>query len=235
MYIVFRRLPPSRRSRLQRLIEFFIDDIRLVPIVVGQFVLFELILFNRHLDHWLPQQTIIARKSINVQRVTITFVSKIVLSGSDWKDNELTAFDITPSRTQSILPLSSTQYNFLLRMCRLWRMWYLQMQLDPQGILPKADRLFFHYMKRWYERRRVFGQRLCCVYLGHNYDESDGEIHNRKRLSFVMCGAVVDAKPDVCVMSESEHLFLVQEDKVFFSSSVPCLMRPLLIAWIPTP
>jgi len=34
-------------------------------------------------------------------------------------------------------------------------------------------------------------------------------------LSFVMCGAVVDAKPDVCVMSESEYLLLVQEGKVF--------------------
>jgi len=63
-----------------------------------------------------------------------------------------------------------------------------------------------------------------------NYDESDRIIHTRKELSFVMCGAVVDAKPDVCVMSVSEYLLLVQEGKVFlsfFPSLVPCSMRPL--------
>ena len=64
-----------------------------------------------------------------------------------------------------------------------------------------------------------------------NYDEPYRVIYNRKELSFVMCGAVVDAKPDVCVMSESEYLLLVEEeDKVFHSfilSLVPCSICPL--------
>jgi len=45
------------------------------------------------------------------------------------------------------------------------------------------------------------------------YGEPDRVIHQRKELSFIMCGTVVDAKPDVCVMSESEYLLLVQKDK----------------------
>jgi hypothetical protein len=46
------------------------------------------------------------------------------------------------------------------------------------------------------------------------YDEPERVIHQRKEVSFVMCGMSVDAKPNVCVMSESEYLLLVQEDKV---------------------
>jgi hypothetical protein len=52
------------------------------------------------------------------------------------------------------------------------------------------------------------------------YDEPERVIHQRKELSFIMCGMEVDAKPDVCVMSESEYLLLVQEDKVRRSFSL---------------
>ena len=43
------------------------------------------------------------------------------------------------------------------------------------------------------------------------YDEPDRLIHQRKEVSFVMCGTVVAAKPNVCVMTESQYLLLVQE------------------------
>jgi len=58
------------------------------------------------------------------------------------------------------------------------------------------------------------------------YDEPEGVIHQRKELSFIMLS--VDAKPDVCVISESEYLLLVQEDNVrlsFFLHLIVCLMR----------
>jgi len=64
------------------------------------------------------------------------------------------------------------------------------------------------------------------------YDEPERIIHQRKELSFVMCGMTVDAKPDVCVMSASEYLLLVQEDRVrcSFLFNFACL-NPSYIVW----
>lgn len=50
------------------------------------------------------------------------------------------------------------------------------------------------------------------------YDEPERIIHQRKEISFVMCGTVVNAKPSVCVMSESSYILLVQEGEIIPSS-----------------
>ena len=55
------------------------------------------------------------------------------------------------------------------------------------------------------------------------YDEPDRVVHQRKEVSFVMCDTVVTAKPDVCVMTESQFFLLVQEDKVRHSYLFNCL------------
>lgn len=55
------------------------------------------------------------------------------------------------------------------------------------------------------------------------YDEPDRVIHQRKEVSFVMCGTVVAAKPDVCVMTESQYLLLVQAGKVCHFYLFNCL------------
>ncbi len=84
----------------------------------------------------------------------------------------------------------------------------------PQGPLAKSNRLFFHYLKDAMIGEESFVDDFAALILRmFGYDEPERIIHQRKELSFVMCGMVVNAKPDVCVMSESNHL-LVQEGNV---------------------
>jgi len=171
-------------------------------------------------DYRLPQQTIL-QKIDKSSTVTITFMSKIVLSaksGSDWTDNELTAFNIQVDTAES-----ATFFNTVQLPAPNVSPVILTNEARPQGILAKGDRLFFHYMRDAAKGEESSVDDFAAFILGmFNYDEPDRVIHNRKELSFIMCGAVVDAKPDVCVMSESEYLLLVQEDKVF---------RPFFCHW----
>ncbi|KAH9045755.1 hypothetical protein EDB85DRAFT_57214 [Lactarius pseudohatsudake] len=79
------------------------------------------------------------------------------------------------------------------------------------------------------DRRGVLRRRLCCLDPTHvriTYDKPERVIHQWKELSFIMCGVMVNAKPDVCVISESSHL-LVQEGKRGTSRTDP---EPQLIA-----
>jgi len=59
------------------------------------------------------------------------------------------------------------------------------------------------------------------------YDEPERVIHQRKEVAFVRCGMTVAAKPDICVMSESDYLLLVQEGKRGTNRTDP---EPQLIA-----
>jgi hypothetical protein len=130
-------------------------------------------------------------------------------SGSDWTDNELVGLNIevnnVPAPTffgQGLPNLSVSQV-------------ILTNERRPQGPLAKADRLFFRYLKDAETGEESLVDDFAAFILGlFQYDEPEGVIHQRKELSFIMCGSRVDAKPDVCVMSESEYLLLVQEDKV---------------------
>jgi hypothetical protein len=176
----------------------------------------------------LPQQTVLQQIDKS-STVAFTFMSKIILSaksGSDWTDNELTAFNIQVDTVDS-----ATFFNTVRLPAPNVSPVILTNEARPHGILPKGDRLFFHYMRDAVKGEESSVDDFAAFILGmFNYDEPDRVIHNRMELSFVMCGAVVDAKPDVCIMSESEYLLLVQEDKVFrsfFLSLVPCSMRPL--------
>jgi hypothetical protein len=145
-------------------------------------------------------------------------------SGSDWTDNELTAFNIQVDSVDA-----ATFFNMAQLPDPLVSNTILTSESRPQGALAKRDRLFFQYMKDAVKGEESLVDDFAAFLLGmFEYDEPEGVIHQRKELSFVMCGTSVDAKPDVCVMAESQYLLLVQEDKVrpsFPSNLIACLMR----------
>jgi hypothetical protein len=166
----------------------------------------------------LPQQTVLQQIDKS-STVAFTFMSKIILSaksGSDWTDNELTAFNIQVDTVDS-----ATFFNTVQLPAPNVSPVILTNEARPQGILPKGDRLFFHYMRDAAKGEESSVDDFAAFILGmFNYDEPDRVIHNRMELSFVMCGAVVDA----------EYLLLVQEDKVFGSFFLSLLlfsMHPL--------
>lgn len=134
-------------------------------------------------------------------------------SGSDWTDNELTAFNIQVDSVDS-----TTFFNMAQLPDPLVSNTILTNESRPQGAMAKRDRLFFQYMKDAVKGEESLVDDFAAFLLGmFEYDEPEGVIHQRKELSFVMCGMSVDAKPDVCVMSGSEYLLLVQEDKARLS------------------
>lgn len=91
----------------------------------------------------------------------------------------------------------------------------------PEGPLAKVDRLFYHYLKDAMIGDRSFIDDFAAFILRmFEYDEPERIIHQRKEISFVMCGTVVNAKPSVCVMSESSYLLLVQEGEIIPSSKL---------------
>jgi hypothetical protein len=131
-------------------------------------------------------------------------------SGSDWTDNELTAFKIQVDTTDAATFFNTAQLPAIHVSPVI-----IDNERRPQGTLAKNDRLFFHYMKDAVKGEESLVDDFAAFLLGmFGYDEPDRVIHQRKELSFIMCGKAVDAKPDVCVMTESEYLLLVQEDKV---------------------
>ena len=91
----------------------------------------------------------------------------------------------------------------------------------PEGFITKPARLFFQYMKGAVTGEESLVNDFTAFLLGmFEYDEPDRVIRQRKEVSFVMCGT---AKPDVCVMSESQYLLLVREGKVSHSYPFRCL------------
>ena len=133
-------------------------------------------------------------------------------SGSDWTENELVAFNIRIDNFDAAtffdnanVPLPSVSPVILNN---------LEM---PAGPLGKSDRQFFHYLR---DAMRATGGGACIgdfaafILRLLDYDAPDRVIHQRKEISFVMAGQRVNAKPDVCVTTDSDYVLLVQEDKV---------------------
>jgi hypothetical protein len=133
----------------------------------------------------LPQQTVLQQIDKS-STVAFTFMSKIILSaksGSDWTDNELTAFNIQVDTVDS-----ATFFNTVRLPAPNVSPVILTNEARPQGILPKGDRLFFHYMRDAAKGEESSVDDFAAFILGmFNYDEPDRVIHNRKELSFVMC------------------------------------------------
>jgi len=176
MYTVFWRLPPSRRSRLQRLIEFFIDDIRLVPIVVGP-------------TTWVRTDDDDSVRTLRANSVQFPSWS---LQENWWMFNELRSsscrklsYPRNPAAIgQKTSWLHSTSKSYTANSSTFFN----TVQLPAPNVSPVilTNEALPHYMKRCCERRRLFGQWLCCVYLVH--DEPARVI---KQLSFVMSWCVV--------------------------------------------
>ena len=148
-------------------------------------------------------------------------------SGGDWTDNELTAFNIQVDTVDA-----ATFFNTAQLPAPPVPPMILTNEKRPEGFITKPARLFFEYMKGAVTGEESLVDDFAAFLLGmFEYDEPDRVIHQRKEVSFVMCGTVVAAKPDVCVMSESQYLLLVQEDKVSHSYLfIVCLDERDLIA-----
>jgi hypothetical protein len=94
----------------------------------------------------------------------------------------------------------------------------------PQETLPKGDRLFFQYMRdgvKGSEESSVndFAAFILCM---SNYGESEsrpGDTQSKRAILRHMC-AVVDAKPDICEMSES--IFSLRWIRFVLSSLIVC-------------
>jgi len=116
-------------------------------------------------------------------------------SGSDWTDNELTAFNIQVNTIDA-----ATFFNTGQLPAPLVPPVILTNERRPQGLITKPARLFFQYMKDAVTGEESLVDDFAAFLLGmFEYDEPDRVIHQRKEVSFVMCGTVVAAKPDVCV------------------------------------
>jgi membrane glycosyltransferase len=88
-------------------------------------------------------------------------------------------------------------------------------------VLVRNDRLFFKLLNDAGEEP-VDDFATIILRLLH-YEDPDRVIHQRKEISFVMSGQRVDAKPDVCVLSDTDDcILLVQEDQV--SDSETCIV-----------
>ncbi|TDL13545.1 hypothetical protein BD410DRAFT_435547 [Rickenella mellea] len=130
-------------------------------------------------------------------------------SGSSWTDNELTAFDVQVNTVDAATFFNGAQLSDPTVSPVI-----LANERRPEGPLVKCDRLFFQYLKDAERGEESLVNDFAAFILGmFEYDEPDRFIHRRKDLPFVMCGMDVDARPDVCVMSESEYLLLVQANK----------------------
>ena len=139
-----------------------------------------------------------------------------VKSGSDWTDNELDALNIQVNSVEA-----ATFFNMAQLPDPLVSPVILTNESRPQGPLAKRDRLFFQYLKDAVKGEESYVDDFAAFILAmFEYDEPERVIHQRKEVSFVMCGMMVYAKPDICVMSESEYLLLVQGDKVCPSFSL---------------
>jgi len=144
-------------------------------------------------------------------------------SGSDWTGNELTAFNIQVETVDAATFFNTNQLpNPIVSPVILTN------ESRPQGQLTRSDRLFFRYLKDAIKGEESLVDDFAHFLLSmFEYDEPERVIHQRKEVAFVMCGMTVAAKPDICVMSESDYLLLVQEDKRGTNRTDP---EPQLIA-----
>ena len=160
-----------------------------------------------------------------------TIMANIVLSaknGSDWTDNELTAFNIQVDTVDA-----ATFFNTAQLPAPLVSPVILTNERRPQGPIAKPARLFFQYLKDAETGEESSVDDFAAFLLGmFEYDEPDRVIRQQKEVTFVMCGSEVSATPDVCVLTESQYLLLVQQDNVRHSSSLcnhcPCLNMILI-------
>ena len=141
-------------------------------------------------------------------------LSRNAKSGSDWTSNELRAFNIrvANANTETIfnttqLPLPSVSDTILNNV------------EQPDGQLPKEERLFFRYLELVENPQspesHVVDFTLHVLRM-LDYDGQDRVICQRPELSFTMSGQHVDAKSDICVKDANDILLLVQEDKVSY-------------------
>ncbi|KAF8265101.1 hypothetical protein EI94DRAFT_372050 [Lactarius quietus] len=130
-------------------------------------------------------------------------------SSCDWTENELSGFKImvdtmAPATFFGTEKLPDPAISGVI-LTNEWR---------PQSLPENSDRLFYHYLTDAMIGDESFKDDFAAFILRmFKYDEPEQIIHQRKELSFVMCGTVVNAKPGVCVMSESDsdYLLLVQD------------------------
>ncbi|KAG7085784.1 hypothetical protein E1B28_003325 [Marasmius oreades] len=133
-------------------------------------------------------------------------------SGGDWTQNELDAFnihvvveDMATFFGSPNLPAPTVDPIILTDL------------YTPSGPLTKSTRLFFRYLGDIigsfpYSSAIVTFTSHLLGLLG--YDEPDRVLHHQTEIRFIMCGARVEAKPDICLLdSDDEYILLVQEDK----------------------
>ncbi|THU95128.1 hypothetical protein K435DRAFT_966579 [Dendrothele bispora CBS 962.96] len=151
-------------------------------------------------------------------------------SGSYWTDNELEAFkieveivDVAHFFCVTDLPeIDLPELRELLVETPL-----VDQQSDDQFH-------FFRYLKDAHTGEESMVDDFAAFILRLlSFDKPRRVIHTRKELSFVMFGDAVDAKTDVCVVSDLDLLLLVQEDKRVdnFVNGVPQLVAEAIAAF----
>jgi hypothetical protein len=123
---------------------------------------------------------------INLPSSTIVMANILLSakSGSDWSDNELTTFNIQVDSVDS-----ATFFNMGQLPDPLVSPVILTNESRPRGPLAKRDRLFFQYMKDAVKGEKSLVDDFAAFILGmFEYDEPERVIHQRKEVSFVMCG-----------------------------------------------
>ncbi|OBZ65509.1 hypothetical protein A0H81_14462 [Grifola frondosa] len=146
-------------------------------------------------------------------------------SGNDWTMNELIEFNIQVESVDAVtffghedLPQPPVSHTILNNVDM------------PDGSLSKSDRQFFHYLR---DAIRASGEESAAddfaafILRMFNYDEPDRVIHQQKKISFIMAGQGIDATTDLCLITFTDYLLLVQKDKQYVTSDDP---EPQLIA-----
>jgi len=138
-------------------------------------------------------------------------------SSNEWTRNELLAFNIGVKDATTAaffnaatLPATSVSQTILKNLA------------EPAGPLSKTDQNFFIYMRMaelgTSEESAVDDFAIFLLSM-LDYDRDDRVLCSRKEMSFYMAGQLVDAKANVVLINRGFYLLLVQEDKVFSSTS----------------
>jgi hypothetical protein len=117
---------------------------------------------------------------INLPSYTIVMANILLSakSGSDWSDNELTAFNIQVDSVDA-----ATFFNMGQLPDPLVSPVILTNESRPQGPLAKRDRLFFQYMKDAVKGEKSLVNDFAAFILGmFEYDEPERVIHQRKEV-----------------------------------------------------
>ena len=141
-------------------------------------------------------------------------LSRNAKSGSDWTSNELRAFNIRVANANTETIFNTTQLTLPSVSDTI-----LNNVEQPDGQLPKEERLFFRYLELVENPQSPeshVDDFALHVLRMLDYDGQDRVICLRPELSFTMSGQHVDAKSDICVKDANDILLLVQEDKVSY-------------------